>query len=203
VLLGILGREVYNFDAADPRFVTEMMLGPLDGGSPAFGGNLYQPFYANIRTGNILLHAMGNLTPTDALNGLTAEEREGILGYTQTMQAYDYLRLIDTRDENGIPLDVDIDPTGEPAPIATKVEAFTRITGLLDEAVTHLAAAGATFPFGFSPGFAGFDAGEGGGVPAGLGGGAGRPGRLVREQLAAAHAGRVPLIQHDRGRLAQ
>jgi hypothetical protein len=157
VLLGILGREVYNFDAADPRFVTEMMLGPLDGGSPAFGGNLYQPFYANIRTGNILLHAMGNLTPTDALNGLTAEEREGILGYTQTMQAYDYLRLIDTRDENGIPLDVDIDPTGEPAPIATKVEAFTRITGLLDEAVTHLAAAGATFPFGFSPGFAGFD----------------------------------------------
>ena len=38
-LLGILGRESYNFDPADPRFVTEMMVGPLDGGSPAFGGN--------------------------------------------------------------------------------------------------------------------------------------------------------------------
>ena len=32
VLLGILGREVYNFDAADPRFITEMLIGPLDPG---------------------------------------------------------------------------------------------------------------------------------------------------------------------------
>jgi starch-binding outer membrane protein, SusD/RagB family len=157
VLLGILGREVYNFDAADPRFVTEMMLGPLDGGSPAFGGNLYQPFYANIRTGNVLIRAMNNLLPTDALNGLTPEEREGLTGYVKTMQAYDYLRLINTRDDNGIPLDVDIDPTGPPAPIATRAEVYTRITDLLEQAVIHLNAAGATFSFGFSPGFAGFD----------------------------------------------
>jgi hypothetical protein len=156
-LLGILGRELYNFDANDPRYITEMLIGPLDPGSPAFGGNLYQNFYASIRTGNILLQAMNNLTPTDALSGLTPAEREGLLGYVQTMQAYDYLRLINTRDENGIPLDVNIDPTGAPAPIATKAEAFTRITELLEEAVTHLNAAGATFPFGFSPGFAGFD----------------------------------------------
>ena len=39
----------------------------------------------------------------------------------------------------------------------TKAEVFTRITALLDEAVTHLNAAGATFPFGFSPGYAGFN----------------------------------------------
>jgi hypothetical protein len=153
VLLGILGREVYNFDTADPRFVTELMVGPLDGGSPAFGGNLYQPFYANIRTGNILLRAVNNLSATDPLAGLTAAEREGLLGYVQTMQAFDFLRLINTRDDNGISIDVDIDPTAPPAPIVSKTEAFTKIKALLDDAVAHLNAAGATFPFGFSPGF--------------------------------------------------
>ncbi|MGH7628904.1 MAG: RagB/SusD family nutrient uptake outer membrane protein [Gemmatimonadales bacterium] len=156
-LLGILGREVYNFDAADPRFITELLLGPLDPGSPAFGGNLYQNFYANIRTGNILLRAIGNLASTDPLAGLTAPEREGLTGYVKTMQAYDYLRLVNTRDDNGIPLDVDIDPTGPPAAIATKAEAFTHIATLLGDAVTNLNAAGATFAFAFSPGFAGFD----------------------------------------------
>ena len=53
-----------------------------------------------------------NLTPTDALAGLTAAEREGLTGYVQTLQAYDLLRIINTRDENGAPVDVDIDPTG-------------------------------------------------------------------------------------------
>ena len=36
--LGIIGRESYNFDPSDPGFSTEMLIGPLDGGSPAFGG---------------------------------------------------------------------------------------------------------------------------------------------------------------------
>src|SRR5688500_15417185 len=49
-LLGIIGRESYNFDPADPRFMVEMLIGPLDGGSPAFGGNLFAFPYANIRT---------------------------------------------------------------------------------------------------------------------------------------------------------
>jgi hypothetical protein len=64
-LLGILGRESYNFDGADPRFITEMLIGPLDGGSPAFGGNLFEFPYRNIRNGNTLLGAV------DAVAGLT------------------------------------------------------------------------------------------------------------------------------------
>ena len=59
-LLGIIGRESYNFDPADPRFVTEMLIGPLDGGSPAFRGNLFLSPYANIRNANIVLHATDN-----------------------------------------------------------------------------------------------------------------------------------------------
>lgn len=156
VLLGILGREVYNFDIADPRFVTEMLVGPLDGSTPAFGGNLFANPYGNIRTANILLRAVQGL-PEDPIAGVTAAEREGILGYAQTMLALDFLRIIVTRDDNGAPIDVDIDPTGAPAPIAARGDVYNHIVSLLDGGRTHLQAGGSTFPFGFSPGFAGFD----------------------------------------------
>jgi hypothetical protein len=149
-LLGILGRESYNFDPADPRFITEMLIGPLDGGSPAFGGNLFEFPYRNIRNGNTLLAAV------DAVAGLTDEQREATRGFVKTIQALDYLDVINTRDELGAPIDVGRDPTGEPAPIATKDQVFAHIVQLLDEGSVHLQAGGSSFPFGLSDGFANF-----------------------------------------------
>jgi hypothetical protein len=154
--LGIVGRELYNLDQADPRFVTEMLIGPLDGGSGAFGGNLYAQPYASIRTANILLRALDKLS-ADPQTGMTAAEKEATVGYVQTLQAYDFLRVVNTRDDFGAPVDVDIDPTGTPAPIKTKAEVFTHIVNLLDSAKTHLQAGSAAFPFPMSPGYAGFD----------------------------------------------
>jgi hypothetical protein len=155
-LLGIVGEEIYNFDPADPRFITEMVFGPLDGGSPAFGGNLFQP-YANIRTANIMLHAMDNLSDTPPA-GMSPAEKQATLGYAQTMMAYDFLRALDTRWDNGIPIDVDIDPSGPPAAIVDSGVAFTHIVNLLDSAAAHLTAVGdAPFPFQMSTGFTGFD----------------------------------------------
>jgi len=91
-LLGILGRESYNFDPADPRFVTEMLVGPLDGGSPAFGGNLWANPYRNIRNANLELAALTKVPlVTDA-------EKEAIRGFTATIQARDYLQVINTRE---------------------------------------------------------------------------------------------------------
>jgi starch-binding outer membrane protein, SusD/RagB family len=149
-LLGILGRESYNFDPADPRFITEMLIGPLDGGSPAFGGNLFEFPYRNIRNGNTLLGAI------DAVAGLSAEQKEATRGFVKTIQALDYLDVINTRDELGAPIEVNQDPTGEPAPIATKDEVFAHIVQLLDEGSAHLQAGGGSFPFGLSDGFADF-----------------------------------------------
>jgi hypothetical protein len=157
VLLGITGEELYNLDPADPRFVTEMVYGPLDGGTPAFGGNLFAQLYANIRTANIMLQAMDNLSDTPP-GGMSPAEKEATLGYAQTMMAYDFLRALNTRWDNGIPIDVNIDPSGPPAPIVDSSVAFTHIVNLLDSAATHLLAVGdAPFPFQISAGFAGFD----------------------------------------------
>lgn len=157
VLLGITGEEIYNFDPADPRFITEMVFGPLDGGSPAFGGNLFAQVYANIRTANIMLRAMGNLSNTPP-TGMSAAEKEATLGYAQTMMAYDLLRALNTRYDDGIPIDVDIDPTGPPPAIVDSGVAFKHIINLLDSAATHLTNVGdAPFPFQMSAGFAGFN----------------------------------------------
>ena len=149
-LLGILGRESYNFDPADPRFITEMLIGPLDGGSPAFGGNLFADPYRNIRNANILLGAV------DKVTGLSAAEKSAVQGFAKTMQALDYLNVINTRDDLGAPIDVNIGPTAGPAAIATKAAVFTQIATLLDDGLTALNAGGTAFPFVLSPGFANF-----------------------------------------------
>src|SRR5437879_4344728 len=156
-LLGILGRESYNFDPADPRFVTEMLVGPLDGGSPAFGGNLWSNPYRNIRNASLELAAL-NKVPL-----VNDAEKESIRGFAQTIQALDYLNVINTRDANGAPIVSDLDPLAPPAAIASKDSVFGHIGRLLDSAQAHLDSAGVLttggdlpFPFALSPGFGGF-----------------------------------------------
>jgi hypothetical protein len=158
MILALFGREAYNFDTADPRNVTELLVGPLDGGSPAFGANLFAGPYTNIRNANTLIHAVNKILtdPTSAV-GLSAAEKAATQGYAQTLQALEFLDLINTRDANGIPLDVDRDPTGAVAPIGTKAEAFAHIDSLLDSAATLLQAGGSTFPFPLSTGYTGFN----------------------------------------------
>lgn len=149
-LLGIIGRESYNFDPADPRFIVEMLIGPLDGGSPAFGGNLFAAPYANIRNANILLGTL------DVVAGMSAAQLSAVKGFAHTIQALDYLYLINTRDDLGIPLEVGQEPTGPPAAIAAKADVFARISQLLDDGLAELQAGGSSFPFALSPGFSSF-----------------------------------------------
>jgi starch-binding outer membrane protein, SusD/RagB family len=70
--------------------------------------------------------------------------------------ALDYLILINTRDTNGVPILASLD-VDELAPIAQKPAVLEKISSLLDEGKTHLAAGGTAFPFPLSSGFAGFD----------------------------------------------
>jgi hypothetical protein len=150
-LLGIVGRESYNFDPADPRFITEMLIGPLDGGSPAFGGNLFAAPYRNIRNANILLGAVDKVTL------LSAAQQSAVRGFAKTIQALDYLNVVNTRDDLGAPIDVNIGPTADPAPIVLKATVFTQIATLLDDGLTALNAGGSDFPFALSAGFADFN----------------------------------------------
>lgn len=150
---GVLGREALVLTSSDPRFVSELLQSPLDPGSNNFGGNFWVIPYSNIRAANLLLHALDN----PVLVGLTALQKESLRGFAQTIQALDYLQIVDGHDVNGAALAVD-QPIGTAAPIVTSTDQiYTFIEGLLDSAQTHLLAGGAAFPFPLGSGFAGFD----------------------------------------------
>jgi hypothetical protein len=151
-MLGIFGRESYTLDASDPRYISELLVGPLTN-SGAFGAGLWNLPYQNIRASNLILNAIDKIPGGD----LGTADREAVRGFAQTMQAMDLLSIINTRDTNGAPIDVNTAIDAPPAPIATKDQVFARIVALLDEGRTHLAAGGASFPFPVSAGYSDFN----------------------------------------------
>jgi len=150
--IGVLGREAYNFDAADPRYVNELLVGKLNAGSP-FGGNFWALPYSNIQLGNIVLHALDKLASTE----LTDEQKTAVKGFTHTMQALDLFEVISTHDTNGAVIDTDRDPLGPLAPIVDKPTAYAKVVALIDQGYTELMSGGDSFPFALSAGYAGFD----------------------------------------------
>jgi hypothetical protein len=147
--LGILGRESYDFDSADIRFVAELIQGNLSKASP-FGGSFWGGNYANIRLANIILHGV------DKVAGYTDANKSAIRGYAHTIIALELLTVIVTHDSTGAVIDTD-HPLGEPlGPFVAKDAVYTEIARLLDQAQTELAAGGTAFTFPLSPGYTGF-----------------------------------------------
>ncbi len=148
--LGILGREAYNFDQADPRYIDEMLKGKLNPGSP-FGGNFWALPYANIKLGDIILDA------SQKVADFTAEDKAAITGFVKTIQALDLYEVVMTRDSNGAVIDVPKTLDQTLPPIVDKNAAYARIDMLLDDGAAALDNAGTTFPFALSKGYTGFD----------------------------------------------
>jgi hypothetical protein len=147
--LGILGREAYNFDQADPRYVGELLQGSLNPGGP-YGGNFWQLQYANLRLGSIILVAV------DKVAELSDEDKSGIRGFTKTLGALDLINVIVTRDDNGAVIDTSRSLEEALPPIVSKAETYAKIASLLDDGAADLGKAGDGFPFLLSEGHAGF-----------------------------------------------
>jgi len=145
--LGVIGREAFIFDGAEPRLVEELLGPTLDPGGPVFGGNFWAAPYANIRNANTLLGAL------DKVAGMSDGQKAGIRGFAKTLQALDFLVVINTRDTNGAPIDVDR-PLGSPLPpIEGKAVVLNHIATLLDEGAAQLSLPGAAITFPVSSGF--------------------------------------------------
>lgn len=148
----IFGREAYRIDPSDPRSSQELMQGPLDPGSRAFGGDHWAEEYAAIRTANDLLAVIGTAS------ALTPEEQSATAGFARTFQAYSFLIILDSHAQDSIPIDVGTSVTADPAPFRPNADAYTHVANLLDSAATELAAAGTSaFPFALPGGFTGFN----------------------------------------------
>jgi hypothetical protein len=148
--MGIIGREVLRFDGSDPRFTGELLHGPLDPGSDAFGGDHWADQYAAIRGGNLILAVL----PSAA--DLSAEEQSATSGYVKTIQALNYLQVLNTHTQDSIPIVTDTSVVAAPAPFSTNAQAFDYVITLLEEGRAELVAGGATFPFSLPQGFRGF-----------------------------------------------
>ena len=145
--LGILGREAYNFDGADPRYVGELLGGPLQKGSP-FGGNFWGGQYANLKLAALVLAG------AETAAGYSAMERAAVRGFTHTIMALDLLQVIVTPTAPGvIAVTDDINML---SPIVSKDIVYTEINRLLDAGANELGMAGLTFPFKLPSGYAGF-----------------------------------------------
>ena len=152
LIAGILGREAYRFDGSEPRFISELLHGPLDPGS-GFGGGQWAGNYTAIRSINELLDVIGTAS------AYSAADQNAVRGFGETMEAYEYLNVLMGHAEDSIPIAVDVPLTAPPAPFVSNDSAFRFVSGLLDAADAHLAAADSAFPAGVTlpSGFAGFE----------------------------------------------
>jgi starch-binding outer membrane protein, SusD/RagB family len=151
--IGIMGREVLRFDGSDPRFTGELLEGPLDAGGDAFGGDHWADQYASIRQGNLILAVL----PTAAEDQLTDAEKAATSGYVKTIEALNYLLVLNTHTQDSIPIVTDTSVTAAPAPFQTNATAFQHVVNLLEQAKTELQAGGSAFPFALPSGFTGFN----------------------------------------------
>lgn len=152
--LGMVGREMYRFLAAEPRNTQDLLGGGssiLDAGS-FYTTRPWAAFYTSIRNANILKQS------ANSIEGGTLSDAEirGVNGYANTLIAYEYLMALNMQNENGIRLQNPTDPQ-QVGDLLSKQDAFTEIIRLLDDAATSLGNAGSTFPFSLSSGFAGFN----------------------------------------------
>ena len=147
--LGILGREVYNLDPAEPRNVLGYLVGPLEpGGFVADVG--WSTSYRNIRSASTVLAAL------EKVPDYTPAQKAATRGFVKTIIAQEYVNQLRVRDTFGIVVDVPADPTVL-APFVTRDSGYKRAAALFDEAKADLTAGGTAFPFALTSGFTGFN----------------------------------------------
>lgn len=155
LVAGSIGREVYNLSSTETTWVTEL-LGTTNGGfnnNTNFNGS-YNDFSQTRRRAEILQRSASNST------ALTEAQKNSVRGFCNTIQAWTMLKNINMQYQNGIRISFsDLNAPGDmlkPGPFVTYTAGLTEIKRLLDLGATQLSAAGTTFAFTMTAGWAGF-----------------------------------------------
>src|SRR5690348_13995957 len=150
----MIGRDILRLDASDPRYIEGLFGAPTDVSPSGFlGSGVWAGPYATIRGANLFINAVskaGPITPTP----LSDKEKAAAIGFAQLMKAISYLRLIELRDNNGVPVSTGGDGL---APIRCKPAVLASISAVLDSAIGDFQTAGATaVPFTMPAGWSAF-----------------------------------------------
>ncbi len=149
-ITGTFGREIYILALNDSRYYTELLgtNGQLDAAGPY--NDLYTSF-SQARHAAIVFRGSA-----ETAVALTNAQKQGIRGYTHTVEALTMLHLANLQFDNGIRLDVS--NIYKPSKFTESYQGvLDAINVLLNSAVTELAAGGSTFAFPLPSGYAGFD----------------------------------------------
>jgi hypothetical protein len=148
-VVGVFGREYYRFSSSEPRFTADLLgqEGSVPDNSTFYLTRPWNERYRTIRTANILIDALDNVTEEGVLS---EEEKSASRGFARTLTAYQLLLNANLTYFNGIRIDVD----GErPGPIVARFpDVLAGIRAVLDEGLTDLQNAGDAFPFVVSDG---------------------------------------------------
>jgi len=146
--VSVIGREIYRFSNADPRFVSEL-LGQDQTTLNNTGFYVTNPWasrYRAVKNANVLIQAATNSTQ------ISDAEKKGYTGFAKTLKAYELLLNLNLTYSNGIRVDV-ADPNNL-GPILTYDASIAEIAALLNEGKTDLTGSSIIFPL--SDGFLGF-----------------------------------------------
>lgn len=147
-VVGTLGKEVFNFNTTESRWMTELNgLRPID--NSAFYNQATTEFGLPVRQANITLAALDNTS------SVTDVQKNGYRGLANTFKALSYLYMLNVQGSNGIRLSVE-DPFN-PSKAVGYAESLAGIAKILDDGAAQLDQAGAAFPFAMPASYAGFN----------------------------------------------
>jgi hypothetical protein len=152
---GIFGREMFNYTPQEPRNVTNFLIG-IPGANQldrnGFANGNWGGFYNTLRDSYNFKTTLNGL-PDGTVSQIA---KRAALGFSQTIDAYEMLHIIASKDTLGAVVQINADPQ-QLAPFVSRDSVYKWILGTLDEAAANLAAGGTAFPFNLTTGFAGFN----------------------------------------------
>jgi hypothetical protein len=137
--VSIIGRETYRFSNSEPRYVIDL-LGANNstlGGSNFYITDPWAARYEVVKNCNVLIQAATNSSL------ITNAQKQGYIGFAQTIKAYQLLLNLNLTDLNGIRVNVaNPDNLG---PFVTYTNGLAAISSLLDSAKTAFSTAVVSF----------------------------------------------------------
>jgi starch-binding outer membrane protein, SusD/RagB family len=147
-VMGTLGKELFNFNTTESRWMTELNgLRPID--NSAFYNGATTSFGTPVRQANTLLASL------DKTTAVTEEQKNGYRGLANTFKGLAYLYQLNAQYTNGVRLNVE-DPL-KPSKFASYEESLAGIKKFLDDGAAQLDKAGAGFAFALPGSYAGFN----------------------------------------------
>ena len=147
-VMGTLGKELFNFNTTESRWMTELNgLRALD--NSAFYNGATTSFGAPVRQANTLLASL------DKTTAVSEEQKNGYRGLANTFKGLAYLYQLNAQYTNGVRLNVE--DALKPSKFASYEESLTGIKKFLDDGSAQLDKAGASFAFALPATYGGFN----------------------------------------------